>query len=73
LLTCYPNPTKNNVTLTIPETSDLKKIEVYNSLGQLMTTETKNTVSLQNLASGNYYLTIYTAEGINYAKKIIKQ
>jgi hypothetical protein len=68
----YPNPTTDTVTVSLPNNVAIEKIAVYNSLGQLMSVETKNTVSLQNLASGNYYLTIYTAEG-NYAKKVIKQ
>ena len=68
----YPNPTKSSVTLTIPETSELEKIEIYNSLGQLMATETKNTVSIEKLESGNYYFLVVTSTG-NYVKKIIKQ
>jgi hypothetical protein len=67
----YPNPTKNSVTVTIPETSNLEKIVVYNSLGQLVSTETKNTVSLEKLESGNYYFLVVTSSG-NYVKKIIK-
>ncbi|TDD95734.1 polysaccharide lyase family protein [Flavobacterium cellulosilyticum] len=67
----YPNPTKNSVTLTIPETSVLQKIEVYNNLGQLMAKESKNTVSLEKLDSGTYYFVIVTSTG-TYVKKIIK-
>jgi hypothetical protein len=68
----YPNPTTDFVTVSLSNAAAIQKISVYNNLGQLVRTETKNTFSLQNLAKGNYYLTIYTAEG-NYAKKIIKQ
>jgi len=68
----YPNPTTDTVTVSMPNAAVVQKIAVYNSLGQLVRTEAKNTVSLQNLANGNYYLRIYTAEG-NYAKKIIKK
>jgi len=68
----YPNPTTDLVTVSLPNAAVVQKIAVYNSLGQLVLTESKNTVSLQNLAKGNYYLTIYTAKG-NYSKKIIKQ
>jgi hypothetical protein len=68
----YPNPTNDIVTVTLPDAAVIEKIAVYNSLGQLMFTEAKNSVSLQNLANGNYYLTIYTSDG-NYAKKIIKK
>ena len=68
----YPNPTTDSVTVSLPNAAIVQKIAVYNSLGQLVRTEAKNTVSLQNLANGNYYLTIFTAEG-NYSKKIIKK
>jgi hypothetical protein len=60
------------VTLSIPDSSTLEKIEIYNSLGQLMATETKNIISLEKLISGNYYLLIATSKG-NYIKKIIRQ
>jgi rhamnogalacturonan endolyase len=68
----FPNPTRTSVTLSIPDSSTLEKIEIYNSLGQLMATETKNIISLEKLISGNYYLLIATSKG-NYIKKIIRQ
>lgn len=69
----YPNPTTDSVTVSLPNATVVEKIAVYNSLGQLVSSSVaKNTVSLQNLANGNYYLTIFTAEG-NYSKKIIKK
>lgn len=68
----YPNPTTDFVTVSLPNATVVQKIAVYNSLGQLVRSENKDTVSLQNLANGNYYLTIFTAEG-NYSKKIIKK
>lgn len=71
LVKVYPNPTQDNVTINIPENSILQKILVYNSLGQLVATELKNTVLLENLNSGNYYLIICTNTG-NYVEKIIK-
>jgi rhamnogalacturonan endolyase len=71
LAKAFPNPTHNNVTVTIPETAVLEKILVYNSLGQLVSTESENTVSLEKLNSGNYYFLIITSTG-NYVKKIIK-
>lgn len=72
MVKAYPNPTTDSVTVSLPNAAVVQKIAVYNSLGQLVRTEVKDTVSLQNLANGHYYLTIYTAEG-NYSKKIIKK
>ena len=68
----YPNPTTDFVTVSLSNAVAIQKISVYNNLGQLVRSENKDTVSLQNLANGNYYLTIFTAEG-NYSKKIIKK
>jgi hypothetical protein len=68
----YPNPTTDSVTVSLSNAAAIQKISVYNNLGQLVRSENNNTVSLQNLANGNYYLTIQTAEG-SYSKKIIKK
>lgn len=68
----YPNPTSDLVSVALPNNALIQKIAVYNSLGQLVLTETNSTFSLQNLDSGIYYLTIFTTEG-NYAKKIVKK
>lgn len=70
-ITIYPNPTTDSVTVSLSNNAAVQKISVYNNLGQLVRTEAKNTVSLQNLANGNYYLTIQTEEG-SYSKKVIK-
>lgn len=69
----YPNPTTDFVTVSLSNAAAIQKIAVYNSLGQIVSSSVaKNTVSLQNLANGNYYLTIQTAEG-SYSQKIIKK
>lgn len=71
ILKIFPNPTTDILTVTIPEAFVLEKIEIYNSLGQFVGEYSKNTLSLQNLASGNYHLKIFTSGG-NVTKKIIK-
>ena len=67
----FPNPTDDVVTVTIPESFNLEKIEVYNSIGQFIDKYNTNIISLKNQASGNYLLKIYTSGG-NTTKKIIK-
>ncbi|PWA09536.1 Ig-like domain-containing protein [Flavobacterium laiguense] len=67
----YPNPTNDIITVTILDELILEKIELYNSLGQFIARYAKNTISIQNLAMGNYFLKIYTSGG-NISKKIIK-
>lgn len=71
LVTAYPNPTNDNVVITIPDEFDLVKIELYNGLGQFVARYTNNTVSVQNLTSGNYFLKIYTTGG-DTTKRLIK-
>ena len=68
----YPNPTTDSVTVSLSNAAVVQRIAVYNSLGQLVRSETTDTVSLRNLSNGNYFLAIYTTEG-NYSKQIIKQ
>jgi len=68
----YPNPTTDSVTVSLSNAAVVQRIAVYNSLGQLVRSEATDTVSLQNLSNGNYFLAIYTTEG-NYSKQIIKQ
>lgn len=67
----FPNPTTDFVTVSLPN-AEVEKIAIYNTLGQFVGLEAKNTVSLQNLANGNYYLKIQTSGG-NFTKKIIKK
>jgi hypothetical protein len=67
----YPNPTNDLVTVVMPKEYVLEKIEMYTSLGQFVELYTTNTISLQNLASGTYFLKIYTS-GATSTKKIIK-
>lgn len=71
LVKLYPNPTRNNVKVSLPNSSILEKVEVYNNLGQLVSTQFNNTVSLEKLESGYYYFLIVTSNG-SYTKKIIK-
>jgi hypothetical protein len=67
----FPNPTNDMLTVTIPNGLVLEKIEIYNNLGQFVAQYTKSTISLQKLASGNYFLKIFTS-GATITKKIIK-
>lgn len=68
----YPNPTNEFVTIKLPESSELEKIELYNFLGQYIDEYTKNTISLQHLPNGCYLLKIHTTAGIT-TKKVVKK
>ena len=64
----YPNPAKYNLTVQTSETINL--INIYNSTGQLVQTEIKNTFSVQNLPAGIYFLQAQTENGISIMKFI---
>ncbi len=72
-ITLYPNPTNSEV--NISSESLINSIEIYNSLGQMVYTETINskekTIDISSLPSGVYVLGAKTENGI-MRKKIIK-
>lgn len=67
----YPNPTNDRITITIPDNFILKRIEIYNIIGQLVGQFITNTFSLKNQNNGTYFLKIVTSQG-TATKKIIK-
>lgn len=71
-ISCYPNPASNFV--TIQSELSISKVEVYSVLGKKVkeVNFNFNSISLNNLSSGNiYFFKIYTDKGI-IIKKIIK-
>lgn len=66
----YPNPTADSV--HIDSEIDLKKVEIYNSLGQLISTQKNTSINLSPFASGIYFIHITLENGIKTTHKIIK-
>ncbi|MFW0737496.1 T9SS type A sorting domain-containing protein [Flavobacterium sp. T12S277] len=72
-VTIYPNPTKGEVNI---QNASLEKANVYNSLGQLVksftlnSSDTTNTINLQGLPKGVYYVYLINQDAAS-AKKII--
>ncbi len=60
------------MTIKIPKSSELEKIELYSLLGEFIDEYTKNTISLQSLPSGCYLLKIHATGGIT-TKKVVKK
>lgn len=71
LVKVYPNPTKDDIVITIPDEFVLKKIELYTILGQFIAHYATNVISIESLSKGNYFLKIHSSDGI-IIKKIIK-
>ena len=71
LLGIYPNPATNNITIEIPQKSE---IEILNINGQIIKTinnnNTKTTIDLENLSSGVYIIKAKTDRGIAMNKFI---
>ena len=56
----------------MPSTVQLEKVELYNTLGQLVDTKNANDFSVTELSTGLHILKITTSEGVihkNFIKK----
>lgn len=75
-LKVYPNPTKNNVMITIDAKSMGAFYTIYNNLGQLVQSgqlqKSNTTVKLADLQNGIYTIKVQTLEGIVIARVIKK-
>lgn len=75
-LNVYPNPTENNLTITMPETES-GVVEVQDMQGRVVSQETFNNlleidVNVDRLVSGVYFVMVIT-ENRRYTKKFIKK
>ncbi len=68
----YPNPASEVVTISLQEDLTLEKINVYNTLGQLVKTEKSNNIFLSSLTNGSYFFEVITNKG-KATKTIIKK
>lgn len=70
--TLFPNPSTNNLTISIKEKASYTLVSVNGQLikkGNLETGE--NTINVSNISNGLYFIQVKTAQGIS-TKKIIK-
>lgn len=72
-ISVYPNPSSDFVNIKNNSQIAIKSIQIMNTIGQLVkTVDGNNGISLQELAAGNYFLKINSAD--NYCiKPIIKK
>ena len=68
----FPNPTKENITVSIGNYNGFIKTEVYDLLGNKLTSFENNTISLKDMSNGIYLLKIYFGEKIQEIK-ILKE
>lgn len=68
----YPNPANDQITIQLPTNIQLEKAEIYNTLGQLVGTETKAAFNVNRLSNGIHIVRITTSQGVihkNFIKK----
>jgi aminopeptidase N len=71
-ISVYPNPANDELHIMMPTTVQLEKVEIYNTLGQLVAQKKEHDFSISELASGIHLLKITTSEGVihkNFIKK----
>ena len=59
----YPNPTSEILTISLNDTLQLDKVNIYNTLGQLVQSDKKNVITISTLAKGNYFVEVITNQG----------
>jgi len=59
----YPNPSSEIVNINLNENLILQKVNIYNTLGQLVKTGKSNVISVSSLSKGTYYFEIITDKG----------
>jgi hypothetical protein len=68
----YPNPVSDQLHIEIPSNLIVKKISIFNNIGQLVQESAITDFSIATLSSGILYAKIQTSQG-TYHKKIIKK
>ncbi|HSD13648.1 MAG TPA: M1 family aminopeptidase [Flavobacterium sp.] len=71
IISLYPNPSNDRITIQLPTTIQLQKADIYNALGQLVATETNAEFSVNKLSNGVHIVKITTSEGVIH-KNFIK-
>ena len=68
----FPNPSDSELHITLPNSIELKNIEFYNALGQLVLSKNTSDFSVNELNNGVYFVKITTDKGVihkNFIKK----
>jgi len=67
----YPNPAKKKDIISVSSKTLIKKIDVFNILGEKIITTTKNTISNNTLSIGTYIIEITFQDSRRVANKVI--
>lgn len=69
----YPNPTTDFINIQLRNTQNLKQVNVYNILGNLIHTQNTTKIDFRLLPAGTYILKISLADGQSIMRKVIKR
>ncbi|MCL2511051.1 MAG: T9SS type A sorting domain-containing protein [Bacteroidales bacterium] len=64
----YPNPTSNNITITA---ANFAKVEIYNTVGQLVETKTVPTFNVATYNAGIYFFKVYDTNNNSVTKRVM--
>ncbi len=67
----YPNPTSAVLNINLDQNLQLLKVNIYNSLGQLIKSDSKQEININELQTATYYVEVLTDKG-KATKTIIK-
>jgi hypothetical protein len=68
----FPNPTKDNVTISSNSSTIIEHVSVYNNIGSKVANFNTDSFSIKDLANGIYFLKIKTLDKDIVTKKIVK-
>jgi len=68
-VTAYPNPTTDNIHFTLP--SELEKVEIHDLQGRKMLESKSETINIEKLPEGMYFVKIQLSNKQKVTKKII--
>lgn len=71
-ISLYPIPASSELHIQLPSNIELQKIEIYNSLGQLVSTQNNKDMNISTLSEGIHWAKISTSEGV-FHKNFIKK
>lgn len=59
----YPNPTSETLTIELENNLILEKVNIYNTLGQIIKTESNTNIDVSKLQKGTYFVEVVTNNG----------
>ena len=68
----FPNPAQDQFTINLSEGLQLKKVHIFNQLGQLLHVATSSTIKTNNLPKGVYFVQIITNNGKATKKLLVE-